>query len=149
MKSFVSRFACVAIAGLILSSCDQQAPTPPADASPGSSANAPAKAPAAAASSSVPAGWQADPQARLVATPNPVPANGGLGTTTLSWATGGRPTSALYVTTDGGPETLFAEGSEGSSEAPWIQTGHTYEFHLYTGTDRNTLLSKLTVTRAP
>jgi len=47
----------------------------------------------------------------------------------------------------GGPERLFGEGAQGSIEVPWIETGKTYEFRLYAGTDRARRLATVTVTR--
>jgi hypothetical protein len=41
----------------------------------------------------------------------------------------------------------FALGADGSSEAAWIQTGMTYEFRLYAGTEHKDLLARLPVTR--
>lgn len=141
-----------AVAALLLASCDQNAPTAPAPSPAASTAAAttnttssPAAAPNAAAS--LPPNWTPDPAASLSASPNPVPAGAVPGTTTLTWSTSGRPTAALYVSTNGGPEVLFAEGSQSSSEANWIATGNSYEFRLYTGTDRNQLLARLTVVR--
>jgi peptidoglycan/xylan/chitin deacetylase (PgdA/CDA1 family)/SAM-dependent methyltransferase len=48
----------------------------------------------------------------------------------------------------GGPEKLFAEGNEGSQEAPWIAEGKEYEFRLYAGTERKKLLDSVEVTRS-
>jgi glycosyltransferase involved in cell wall biosynthesis len=47
----------------------------------------------------------------------------------------------------GGPEQLFAEGSNGSEEANWIDNGKTYEFRLYAGMERTTLLDTVRVAR--
>lgn len=45
----------------------------------------------------------------------------------------------------GGPERLFATGSEGSARVPWIGNGKKYEFRLYAGTERKTLLDSVRV----
>lgn len=90
---------------------------------------------------------KAQPVASLTATPNPVPHGAELGTTTITWSTGDHLSGQIYVSVDGGSEQLFARGSRGSQEAPWINAGNTYEFRLYAGTDRKAPLSTLTVTR--
>jgi hypothetical protein len=53
----------------------------------------------------------------------------------------------VYVSENKRPEKLFAEGSEGSAEAPWINTGSTYEFRLYTGKEHTNKLAAVDVTR--
>ncbi len=84
----------------------------------------------------------------LTASPNPVPAGDGAGTTTVKWNGGAKGAAAIYVSIDGGEEKLFAEGVEGASEAPWIQQGMTYEFRLYASPERKELLARVSVTRA-
>ncbi|CAA9242807.1 MAG: hypothetical protein AVDCRST_MAG42-2113 [uncultured Chthoniobacterales bacterium] len=89
------------------------------------------------------------PGVTLTATPNPVPTSGGPGKTTIAWeagAAGANPDAAVYVVTDGGAEALFAKEPKGSSEAPWIQADHTYEFRLYNNAERQQLLARLNVT---
>ena len=83
----------------------------------------------------------------LLATPNPVPAGPGPGTTTITWSVAEGAPGQVYVSVDGGPETLVAEGLEGSHETPGISPGATYEFRLYAGTERALLLATTTVTR--
>jgi len=90
---------------------------------------------------------EAQPVANLTATPNPVPYGAGLGTTTITWSTGESLSGQIYLSVDGGPKQLFARGSRGSQEAPWINTGNSYEFRLYAGADCEAPLSTLTVTR--
>jgi hypothetical protein len=124
--------------GALLSSCDQSNPTAPADTA--------ATTPADSTGSGT-AAVMTDPQATLSASPNPVPAGAGLGTVTLQWKTG-RPTAAIYVSIDGGEEALFAEGSEGTSSAAWIQTGATYDFKMYSDTARKESLGHVSVRRA-
>lgn len=84
----------------------------------------------------------------LTATPNPVPAGSELGTARIAWSTKDGSLGQVYVSENGGPEKLFAEDSDGSEAAPWIQTGITYEFRLYAGTEHKTLLAMVKVTRS-
>jgi hypothetical protein len=86
--------------------------------------------------------------AGIRAEPNPVPAGEGAGKTMINWQTTDGTVGEVYLVTDGVPETLFARGTNGPAEAPWIVTGSTYEFRLYGGTDHKTLLGKVIVTRA-
>jgi hypothetical protein len=79
----------------------------------------------------------------LTASPNPVPigGTGGLrGTTTISWSTGDGSEGQVYLAVRGQPEQLFAQGSRGSQEAPWISPSATFEFRLYAGTEHKVLL---------
>ena len=143
MKLPVFALSFLSAGALLLSSCEQRTTAPTAATPP------PAAAPSVAAGEQVPetaADWEPDVNSTLTASPNPVPTDGGLGATTITWSTGGRPTAAVYVSTDGAAEALFAEGSEGSSEAPWIKAGPTYEFRMYSDTTRVELLAKLTLT---
>lgn len=85
----------------------------------------------------------------LKADPNPVPAGAGAGKTRISWTTKGNlGVVKVYVSENGQPETVFAQGSEGSVEAPWIGAGSNYEFRLYDeqGSNRK-LIDKIQVTR--
>jgi len=84
----------------------------------------------------------------IVAEPNPVASGPALGRTRISWATPAGADAEVYVSRDGGPEYLFAQGPVGSAEVNWIAAGSRYEFRLYTkngGTRR--LLAKVVVTR--
>jgi glycosyltransferase involved in cell wall biosynthesis len=49
---------------------------------------------------------------------------------------------------NGASERLFAQGTRGSKEAPWIETGKSYEFRLYSGTDSTERLATVTVARS-
>jgi hypothetical protein len=69
-----------------------------------------------------------------------------MGTTQVSWNTGGDDPGRVYVSQDGGPEQLFGEGPYGSNPAPWIQEGVEYEFRLYAGTEGQRSLATLLVT---
>lgn len=83
----------------------------------------------------------------LTACPNPVPPGDGLGRTTISWDTGDESVGKVYVSTNGGEESLMAASGRGSAAANWICNGSSYEFRLY-NLDRTKLLAKVVVTRA-
>jgi len=83
----------------------------------------------------------------LRAFPNPVPSGEGDGTTTITWNTGGGTVGQVYVSADGKEESIFGHSPQSSSTADWIKTGSTYQFRLYTGTERGKLLAETTVTR--
>ena len=102
----------------------------------------PSKSPEANASAASPAAAAAT----ITASPNPVTTGEGPGTTTITWNTGDSTTGQVYVSEDGGPEKLFAEGPTGSAPAPWIQAGKTFEFRLYAGTEHAKVLAKIQVT---
>jgi hypothetical protein len=86
--------------------------------------------------------------AGIRADPNPVPAGEGAGKTMINWQLSGGAVGEVYLVTDGSAETLFARGANGPAEAPWITAGSTYEFRLYSETDRKVPLAKVIVTRA-
>ncbi len=90
-------------------------------------------------------------EAHLTATPNPVPAGNGLGTTTITWDTGDGTLGQVYVYVPktGAAEQLLTAGPRGSVDAPWIGALATYEFRLYSGQDRTRLLRTVEVTRTP
>jgi hypothetical protein len=85
--------------------------------------------------------------ATINATPNPVLAGSGMGTTTISWTTGDGSNGQIYVSADGEPEQIFATAPKGSADAAWIQAGKSYEFRLY-GAGHAKLLGKIVVTGA-
>ncbi len=70
---------------------------------------------------------------------------GGLGTTTVHWETKGAPTGQVWVSMDGGHETLFGQDRIGTCSAPWIQAGHKYIFRLYAGESHSTMLAETRV----
>lgn len=87
----------------------------------------------------------------ITATPNPVPAGQGNGSTRIDWKTRGdlNPVE-VYVVQDAQPEVKFAEGAEGTAQAPWIVSGSRYEFRLYGGKGATRkLINKVQVTRTP
>jgi tRNA (mo5U34)-methyltransferase len=83
----------------------------------------------------------------LSAFPNPVPAGKGAGKTTVSWNSGSGSPGKIYVSVNGGEESLFAAERQDSCVANWIQTGTNYEFRLY-DSDHTELLDKVVVTKA-
>ena len=134
MKARAAVVFLIACSAAILSGCGDDSNTIASNARSSTDAAAtPAEAPS-------------HPGVTLTASPNPVPAAGGPGKTTITWNAGDHPDATVYVATDGASEALFAQGLQGSSEAPWIQAGPTYEFRLYNNADRQQLLSKVTVT---
>jgi len=70
------------------------------------------------------------------------------GTTSITFNTGDGSYGEVYVSDNGGTETLFITGTgSGTGTAPWILAGHTYVFKLYAGTTHTTVLgTPLTVT---
>jgi hypothetical protein len=118
--------ASLTFAAVIAAGCDNQKA--------GSSANPPQPAPTKGST--------------VTASPNPVPAGDGFGTTRISWESG-RDWGQVFISENGEPDTkMFAEGARGAGDAPWIKSGHTYEFRLYAGKDHSLLLDKVLVTRA-
>jgi glycosyltransferase involved in cell wall biosynthesis len=83
----------------------------------------------------------------LAATPNPVPAGPGLGTSTLVWSTGDDSPGEIYLSVDQGPEKFFFRSKADVREVPWIQEGKSYEFRLYPAAGRREPLATVTVTR--
>ena len=83
----------------------------------------------------------------FTASPNPVPAGHALGRTTISWNAVGESDGKVYVSVNGGEESLFATGRQGSSDANWIEAGSSYDLRLY-NSGRTKLLDRLIVTRA-
>lgn len=88
------------------------------------------------------------PASPITASPNPIPAGPGQGSTTISW-TGDGTMREVYCSINGGEEqrNWGQPGQTGSYEVNWIHAGATYEFRLYSGTERKELLGTVTVTR--
>jgi hypothetical protein len=84
--------------------------------------------------------------ATITASPNPVTLGEGPGTTTITWNTGDGTMGQVYVSEEGAPEAIFAEGSTGSAPAPWIVAGKTFKFRLYAGTEHAKALAEIQVT---
>jgi glycosyltransferase involved in cell wall biosynthesis/SAM-dependent methyltransferase len=81
----------------------------------------------------------------LRAAPNPVPT--AVGATTIAWTTPDGAVGQVWVSQNGGHESLFAEGASGSQAADWISPGARYDFRLYGDTTRSALLETVSVTR--
>jgi glycosyltransferase involved in cell wall biosynthesis len=86
-------------------------------------------------------------EAFIAATPNPVPAGPGQGATTIEWSTGDGSEGQVYLRVGEESEHLFSQAPRGSQEATFIGAGPTYEFRLYSGTQRESLLASVEVTR--
>ena len=84
--------------------------------------------------------------ATLTATPNPVFAPSGIGTTTIIWDATDAGFGQIFVSVDSGPEVLVAAGATGSQSLPWIQAGHTYDFRLYAGAGHSSVIGLARVT---
>jgi hypothetical protein len=81
--------------------------------------------------------------ATLRASPDLLPAKG-KGKTTISWnSVDGK----IYVSRNGGNESLFSGSPRGSQDANWIKEGFRYEFRLYNAAHTQ-LLDKVVVTKA-
>lgn len=87
------------------------------------------------------------PKPKITASPNPVPAGQGPGTTRISAEVGDEPLSEVYVSINGGEEQRIFR-VEKSRELGWINSGAVYEFRLYRGTNRAELLDSVKVTKA-
>lgn len=85
-------------------------------------------------------------RAVIAAEPNPVPVRDGLGTARIRWSTGTAEPGQIFLSADGGAEQLFAEGAEGTQDAPWINPSSKYEFRLYAGREHRALLASVLVT---
>jgi hypothetical protein len=82
----------------------------------------------------------------LSAVPNPVPAGSGTAATSISWDTAASGGGQVWVSQDGQPEQLFADGPYGSSQLQ-ISSGSTYELRLYAGREHREVLKTTTVRR--
>lgn len=142
--------ACLlAVSALLLAGCGEGGDNDTAaNAGPGNAAATASPGPTTAAGNSGGAALSAE--GTIKADPNPVPAGTGNGRTRVSWTTKGNLGGVeVHVSEGGQPETLMAQGSEGSVEAPWIQTGVPYEFRLYAGKgSQRKLLNKIEVVRS-
>ena len=87
----------------------------------------------------------------ITASPNPIPAAGGLtGKTTITWGTKGIPGLDVHVfvyDSSGKEAGMFATGSVGTQEAPWISQPTEFRLYQGDGPDRK-LLDSVIVTRA-
>ena len=146
-----ARAACLlALSALLLAGCGEGGGGDDDTAANSGSRNAAATASPGSATAGNSGGAAASAESSIKADPNPVPAGTGNGRTRVSWSTKGDLGGVeVHVSEGGQPETLMAQGSEGSVEAPWIQTGVTYEFRLYAGKgSQRRLLNKVEVVRS-
>ena len=72
------------------------------------------------------------PSAQLQISEVVFPANSKSGSAMVTWHTTDGSPGRIYVSHDGGAEVLFAQGSDGAQNAPWIVAGSRYQFRLYT-----------------
>lgn len=70
---------------------------------------------------------------------------GSLGTSRICWNSNVS-NSQVYVSTNGSAEQLYAQGTSGCQDAPWIQIGYNYDFNLYAGTAHSNRLAQVRVT---
>ena len=83
--------------------------------------------------------------ATLIAFPHQVRVGSSMGVTEITWNTGDGSEGEVWVSMDGGPETLFVNGPHGCREARWIAAGSSYEFQLYGGASCKQLLNQVSV----
>jgi methyltransferase family protein len=84
---------------------------------------------------------------RILATPNPVPAEAGA-RATLQWEVSTPEGGEVYVSESGAPEKLVARGRNGTMELEWIQAGSEYLFRLYSRTEPRQMLDSVVVQRS-
>lgn len=86
------------------------------------------------------------PSGNIMAIPSTVGVpSGQLGHTTIDWDVSHTNTSQVYVSRNGGPESLFAQSNYGPQDANWIQGGQSYVFRVYAGTNHQCLLDGVSV----
>jgi hypothetical protein len=84
----------------------------------------------------------------ITANPNPVPADSGPGTTTISWDTGDGSKGQVYFSINNQPERRwYSDRAKGSQNVAWINKGNVYEFRLYGGSNPVKLLASVKVTK--
>ena len=83
---------------------------------------------------------------KILATPNPVPAEAGA-RATLQWEVNAPEGAEVYVSESGAPEKLVGRGRNGSMELEWIQAGSEYLFRLYSRTEPRQVLDSVVVRR--
>ncbi|GAA5528967.1 peptidoglycan DD-metalloendopeptidase family protein [Herpetosiphon gulosus] len=86
-------------------------------------------------------------QAGLMVNPNPIPASTSSSSATITWGTGNGTQGQLFVSENGGPDRLMAQGDYGVDSPAWFAPGSEYRFRLYAGLNRETLLREITVRR--
>src|SRR5207244_12033239 len=86
--------------------------------------------------------------ASITATPNPVPAGTGLGSTMINWTTGDGSVGDVYFSMNGGSSQLWAVAPSGSQRAPWLGDGSMYEFRLCAHKHKSRVLATVRVQRS-
>lgn len=81
----------------------------------------------------------------LSVAPIPSVAKPSPGTSQVTWSTGNGSPGNVTVTANGGKETLFAYGSEGTIPTPWLSAGNAYVLRLYSIAPRRRLLARLRI----
>jgi hypothetical protein len=84
--------------------------------------------------------------ATITANPPLLEEGDGLGRTVITWDTGDGSIGQVYVSVNGEPAAIFAQGPNGTAEAHWILNNTTYIFTLYKSNGR-TELASITVSR--
>jgi hypothetical protein len=84
---------------------------------------------------------------QLSVAPIPTATDPSPGIPQVSWSTGNGSPGEVTVSFSGTKETLFAQGPEGTTPAPWISAGTVYVFRLYSTISRRRLLARLAVGR--
>ena len=82
--------------------------------------------------------------AELTAKPERVKVGDTSGSTDIAWKTGDGSIGFIFVTANGRPPVLVAEGKEGSRVISWIRKGN-YVFELYGDVERRTVLATVNV----
>ncbi|ABX07917.1 peptidase M23B (plasmid) [Herpetosiphon aurantiacus DSM 785] len=83
----------------------------------------------------------------LIATPQRLPASVSLTSATIYWSTGDGSFGQVYVSKDGGAETLMSQGSYGVDNPSWFSPGSEYRFRLYKGDQKAIILGELVLRR--
>lgn len=72
------------------------------------------------------------PSAQLQISEVVFPGKSTTGSAMVTWHTTDGSPGRIYVSHNGGAEVLFAQGSDGTQNAPWIVAGSRYQFRLFT-----------------
>lgn len=83
---------------------------------------------------------------KITASPNPVPSGPNPGTVKVTCDLGEETMGEVYVSINGEEEKRVFTVQTGR-QLPWINSGGTYEFRLYRGTNHSEILSSVKVTK--
>jgi hypothetical protein len=72
-----------------------------------------------------------------------------VGTARIAWSTGDGSVGQVYLSESSMEETIVAQGVAGSRDVSGLRTDETYEFRLYSGTERRMLLATVKVEPRP